>query len=135
MRPHVELVDEKDLLWHVAELPHGVGEARQRNLSYDEENGAASLSVECLSDWHRPAGLHAAQTEWFVLDGSITIGERTLGKGGYWCAPRGVPTPRIEAAAGTRILLFREYADWGFTPAPEDKIGRASCRERGCHRV
>ncbi len=35
MRPHVELVDEQDLLWHVAELPHGNGEARQRNLCYD----------------------------------------------------------------------------------------------------
>ena len=46
MRPHVELIDQKDLVWHLAELPHGEGEARQRNLSYDEENGAASLQVE-----------------------------------------------------------------------------------------
>ena len=46
MRPHVELVDEKDLLWHVAELPGAKGEARQRNLCYDEQNGAASLVVE-----------------------------------------------------------------------------------------
>lgn len=116
MRPHVEFVDEKDLLWHTAELPHGEGEAQQRNLSYDEENGAASLSVKFTSDWHRGPGLHAAQTEWFVVGGEITIGDRTLSAGGYWCAPRGVATPSVSARAGTRILLFREYADWSFTP-------------------
>ena len=62
MRPHVELIDEKDLLWHPAEMPHGEGEARQRNLCYDEENGAASLLVEFVTDWSRGARLHTAQT-------------------------------------------------------------------------
>ena len=117
MRPHVELVDEKDLIWHPAELPHGSGEARQRNLCYDEENGAASLLVEFVTDWHRGAGLHAAQTEWYVLEGRVTVGEKALGEGGYWVAPCGVSTPAMSAAAGTRILLFREYADWAFAPA------------------
>jgi quercetin dioxygenase-like cupin family protein len=120
MRPHVELIDEKDLLWHPAELPHGSGEARQRNLCYDEENGAASLLVQFDTDWQRGPGLHDAQTEWYVLEGSIEIGDETLGEGGYWCAPQGVKTPDIRAAAGTRILLFREYADWRFTPAAAD---------------
>ena len=120
MRPHVELVDEQDLLWHVAELPHGNGEARQRNLCYDEENGAASLSIEFLTDWSRAAGQHAAQTEWFILSGEVKLGDTILREGGYWCAPRGVPAPRIEVKAGTRVLLFREYADWGFTPADQD---------------
>ncbi|MEM7279516.1 MAG: DUF4437 domain-containing protein [Pseudomonadota bacterium] len=117
MRPHVELVDEKDLLWHSAEFPHAQGDARQRNLSYDEENGAASLAVEFLSDWHRGAGQHAAQTEWYVLQGTVQIGEETLNKGGYWCAPKGIATPAINVTAGTHVLLFREYADWSFTPS------------------
>ena len=116
MRPHVELVDEKDLVWHMAELPHGVGGARQRNLSYDEENGAASTLVEFQSDWHRAAGLHAAQTEWYVLEGEIQIGEHALGEGGYWCAPKDVTTPAVSAKAGTKILLFREYGNWEFEP-------------------
>ena len=123
MRPHVELVDEVDLLWHVAELPHADGDARQRNLCYDEENGAASLKVEFLTDWQRTAGLHTAQTEWFVLEGEIQIGETRLGKGGYWCAPKGAWTPGTKAAKGTQILLFREYSDWGFTPTGRDGAG------------
>ena len=122
MRPHVELVDEKDLIWHMAELPHGNGEAYQRNLNYDEEDGAASLLVEFRTDWQRGPGLHAAQTEWFVLEGRIKIGDHELGEGGYWVAPRGVSTPAVSADAGTRILLFREYADWAFTPAADDAV-------------
>jgi len=114
VRPHVELIDERDLLWHPAELPGGTGEARQRNLSYDEENGAASLKVGFCSDWFRAGGLHAAQTEWFVLSGEVRIGGHVLGEGGYWCAPRGVRCPAIRVAAGTEVLIFREYADWRF---------------------
>ena len=117
MRPHVELIDENDLLWHIAELPHGSGEARQRNLCYDEENGAASLSLEFVTDWQRGAGQHAAQTEWYVLEGRITVGSIELGKGGYLCAPRGTSVPPMTADAGTRVLMFREYANWEFTPA------------------
>jgi quercetin dioxygenase-like cupin family protein len=116
MRPHVELIDERDLLWHVAELPHSEGEARQQNLSYDEEDGSASLRVNFATDWRRGPGLHAAQTEWFVLEGRVQFGDHTLHKGGYWCAPKGVASPEIRASAGTRILLFREFGDWGFTP-------------------
>ena len=118
MRPHVELIDEHDLLWHPAELPNAEGEAWQRNLSYDEEDGSASLKVRFATDWQREAGLHAAQTEWYVLSGEVTVGDQRLTDGGYWCAPRGAWTPRISASKGTEILLFREYADWTFTPMP-----------------
>ena len=125
MRPHVELIDQKDLVWHVAEFSHAEGEARQRNLSYDEEDGSASLKVEFLSDWSRPSGLHAAVTEWFVLDGEVTLGDQTLVAGDYWCAPKGICTPAISVKAGTNILLFREYGDWAFTPADSDDRARA----------
>lgn len=120
MRPHVEFIHQDDLLWHVAELPHGVGDARQKNLCYDEEVGSASLRVDFFSDWSRPAGLHSCQTEWYVLKGEVTIGDEVLKDGGYWCAPKGVCTPPVSAKAGTEILLFREYGDWQFTPSEQD---------------
>jgi hypothetical protein len=116
MRPHVELVDERDLIWHIAEFAHATGTAEQRNLSYDEEDGSASLKVRFTSDWSRPAGTHAAETEWLVLSGQVTIGDTVLGEGGYWHAPIGVWTPAIEVTAGTEVLLFREFGDWAFEP-------------------
>jgi len=117
MRPHVEFVHEKDLIWHAAEFSHAQGDAQQKNLSYDEEDGSASLRVNFTTDWTRPAGVHDAMTEWYVLKGEVKLGEQTLGESDYWCAPKGVLTPALQVKAGTEILLFREYGSWGFTPA------------------
>ncbi len=120
MRPHVEFVHEDDLIWHMAELPLGKGEAVQKNLSYDEEDGSASLRVNFKTDWSRVSGLHAAMTEWYVLKGEVRLGDIKLTEGGYFCAPKGILTPAIEVDAGTEILLFREYGNWEFTPASAD---------------
>ncbi len=130
MRPHVEFVHEKDLIWHMAELPHGVGEAQQKNLSYDEEDGSASMRVDFTSNWSRVQGIHNAMTEWYVLKGEVRLGdEHVLGEGGYFCAPKGVLTPAIEVNAGTEILLFREYGDWQFTPADADSPDKPELNE------
>ncbi|MFC9971118.1 DUF4437 domain-containing protein [Spirillospora sp. NPDC127200] len=123
MRPHVEIIDERDLIWHPAEFRHATGAAEQRNLSYDEEDGSASLKVRFTSGWSRPAGVHRAETEWYVLSGRVTVGDTVLGEGGYWMAPIGAWTPPVSAAEGTEILLFREYGDWGFDPADGDREG------------
>jgi hypothetical protein len=114
MRPHVELIHEGDYVWHPAELPHGEGEAVQRNLSVDEEDGSASTRVNFPSDWSRPDGYHVADTEWYVLDGEIGIGDRVLGRGAYVHAPKGRVMPAVRAAEGTRILLYREFGGWEF---------------------
>jgi hypothetical protein len=126
MRPHVELVDERDLIWHIAEFAHATGTAEQRNLSYDEEDGSASLKVRFTSDWSRPAGVHVAETEWLILSGEVTIGDTVLGPEGYWHAPIGVWTPPLRVKAGTEVLLFREFGDWQFEPR-EDSL--SSVRE------
>lgn len=116
MRPHVELIDANDLIWHVAEFPHATGEARQQHLAYDEEDGSLSAKVRFDTDWTRPAGVHDAETEWFVLSGEVRLGDEVLRDGGYWMAPTGVHTPELSVTAGTEILFFREYGDWAFHP-------------------
>ena len=121
MRPHVELIQEKDLVWHEAELPKGNGGARQRNLSYDEEIGSASTRVVFDRAWSRPAGYHHADVEWFIQQGQVKLGDRLLGKGGYFRAPAGLRVPEVHVAPGTEILIFREYGDWGFSPSKKDR--------------
>ncbi|MEU4317837.1 DUF4437 domain-containing protein [Nocardia fluminea] len=121
MRPHVELIDDRDLITHHAEFPHATGTAEQRHLSYDEEDGSASLKVAFTSDWSRPAGVHVAETEWFVLSGQVVIGDTVLGPSGFWMAPTGVLTPALTVTAGTEILLFRERGNWHFEPADADR--------------
>ncbi len=121
MRPHVELIDEKDLIWHPAEFEHAIGSAKQRNLCYDEEDGSVSAKVLFTSDWSRPAGVHNALTEWYILDGEVKIGDEVLVKDDYWCTPRGVVAPPLQVKEGTEILLFREYGDWQFEVTDTDK--------------
>ena len=121
MRPHVEIIDERDYIWHLGEFVHADGMARQRNLAYDEEDGSLSAKVMFDTAWHRPAGVHHAETEWYLLSGEMTLGDVTLGPGGYWMAPKGVLTPEISVKPGTEILFFREYGDWGFDLADADR--------------
>jgi len=121
MRPHVELIDEKDLIWHPAELVGAIGSAVQRNLAYDEEDGSVSAKIRFESDWSRPAGVHVAQTEWYVLEGEVRLGEDVLGPGDYWMTPAGVVAPALQVKAGTEILYFREYGDWHFEATDKNK--------------
>ncbi len=116
MRPHVELIQEDDYVWHGAELPGGEGRASERRLSVDEEDGSSSLRVDFHTDWGRGPGIHHANTEYYVLEGEIDYGGRTIGKGGYVYAPKGVPNDYLRIAEGTKILHYREYGDAGFDP-------------------
>ncbi|MEV4752788.1 DUF4437 domain-containing protein [Streptosporangium sp. NPDC049248] len=116
MRPHVEMIHEDDYIWHAAELPGGEGRASERRLSADEEDGSGSLRLDFHTDWGRGPGIHHANTEYYVLDGSMTYGGRRIGKGGYLYLPKGVPADAVTFAEGTRILHYREYGDAGFDP-------------------
>jgi hypothetical protein len=116
VRPHVELIQEDDYVWHGAELVGGEGRASERRLSVDEEDGSSSLRIDFHTDWGRGPGIHHANTEYYVLEGSMTYGGRRIGKGGYVYAPKGVPADAITFAEGTRILHYREYGDAGFDP-------------------
>ena len=120
MRPHVEFVHEDDLVPHAAEFPAAEGGAWQKHLSYDEETGAASLRVHLDPGWRRPAGAHAAITEWFVLSGTIALEGREHAAGTYWRAGIGTPVPAIASTGGAELLVYREAGDWGFTPGGGD---------------
>lgn len=116
MRPHVEVIHEDDYVWHIAELPRGEGRASERRLSVDEEDGSSSLSLRFETDWGRGPGIHHANTEYYVLDGEMTYGDTTIGKGAYLYVPKGVPADSLRFAEGTRLLHYREYGDAGFDP-------------------
>ncbi|MDL4813238.1 DUF4437 domain-containing protein [Actinomadura opuntiae] len=124
MRPHVELIQEGDYIWHAAELAGGEGRASERRLSVDEEDGSCSLRVDFHTDWGRGPGIHHANTEYHVLEGSMTYNGRRIGKGGYVYAPKGVPTEAITFSEGTRILHYREYGDAGFDPVESTRAPR-----------
>jgi hypothetical protein len=124
MRPHVEMIQESDYVWHVAEMPQGEGKAQQRNLSVDEEDGSSSLRVNFKSKWGRGPGVHHGDTEYYVLSGEMQLGDQKIGKGGYLHAPKGVPMDSLVFTEGSEILHWREYGDAGFDRTDNAKVGR-----------
>ena len=121
MRPHVELIQQSDLCLHKGELHRGEGRLSQRNLSYDEETGAASTRLHFETAWHRAGGYHEADTEWYILSGKVKLGDQLLGPHAYFRAPAGLRIPAISVEAGSEVLLFREYGGWGFSVSNQDR--------------
>ncbi|MEU4562826.1 DUF4437 domain-containing protein [Actinoplanes sp. NPDC023936] len=116
MRAHVELIHSDDYIFHAGELPYGEGAILERRLSTDEEDGSSSLSLHATSDWGRGAGVVHADTEFYVVEGSLTYGGQELGPGGYVQVPKGNAMDWIKIREGSRILHWREYGDCGFDP-------------------
>lgn len=107
-RPHVECVDIKDMPWTPANLPKSTGSARQRVLSMDWDTKAASLYIQLDPGWNRPKGYNHADTEYFVLEGELAIGEYRLYSGCYFRAPRYMAVGPFESSQGALLLYFRE---------------------------
>ncbi|MEV6342809.1 DUF4437 domain-containing protein [Actinoplanes sp. NPDC051851] len=130
MRAHVELIHEDDYIFHAGELPYGEGKILERRLSTDEEDGSSSLSLHATADWGRSAGIPHADTEFYVVEGSLIYGGQELGPGGYVQVPKGAPMDWIKVREGSRILHWREYGDAGFDPLVSvketDAEGRAT---------
>ncbi|MFD3549600.1 hypothetical protein ACFWUW_29110 [Streptomyces sp. NPDC058655] len=74
---------ERDLIWHTGESEHGDGSAQERNLSYDEEGGFASLKVRFTTDWSSAGRRPPADAEWYVLPCQVTVGGTVLGPQGF----------------------------------------------------
>jgi hypothetical protein len=126
VRAHVELIHEDDYIFHGGELPYGEGRILERRLSTDEEDGSSSLSLHATSDWGRGAGIAHADTEFYVVEGSLQYGGRELGPGGYIQVPKGHAMDWIKIREGSRILHWREYGDCGFDPLTTVKETDAS---------
>ena len=135
MRPHVELIQEDDYVWHGAELPGGEGRASERRLSVDEEDGSSSLRVDFHTDWGRGPGIHHANTEYYVARGRDRL-RRPEDRQGRLClrahracrwttsrpprAPRSCTTASTATPASTRSTRWPVRTRWA--DAREDVI-------------
>lgn len=116
MKSHIELVTASDLMVHIARLPGAAGVATERRMSTDEETGGATTLLEFSAPWTQDRGYFAADTEWFVISGSLTLGDRVVPAGGYYRAPRGLVISPLAVDAGTIAISFRD-GPAGFVPS------------------
>lgn len=107
-RPHVECVDIRDLPWGPANLVNSNAKARQKVLSIDWNTRAASLYMQLEPGWTRAKGYHHADTEIYVIDGELTVGDHRLYAGCYYRVPKYKAVGPFESQRGATVLYFRE---------------------------
>ena len=104
-RPHIEPYVELDTGFKSFGLP-GFEGCDFKTLSLDPDNGACSLKVRFNNGFRRKPGLSYSDMELFVLGGTLTLGNETIGEGHYLFVPAGMALPALSSDDGCEALLF-----------------------------
>ena len=108
-RPHIEFIQSQNIQWKI--LPESTARAgsKYKILSRDSVTGAVSVII------NYPSGFEISKQhyldnveEFFVLDGSISIGEITFKKHSYAFLPKGFPRKNFFSKSGAVVLTFFE---------------------------
>jgi hypothetical protein len=108
-RPHLEFVQTQQLAWTTG-LPGQPGIGARKPLSRDPDSGAVTALHRYPPGWRAALGAFASAEEVYVLDGSVTLGGRRLGAGGYAFLPAGVARDGDGSEAGAVALVFHDAA-------------------------
>ncbi|MCB1624154.1 MAG: DUF4437 domain-containing protein [Pseudomonadales bacterium] len=106
MRPHSEFLQSQWLPWQSG-LPGGERPAvAARTLSRDPDNGACSLIVRYSRAFVDTPHALDVDEEFFVLSGSLQIGDVTYGVHHYAHLPRYFPRGVMSSPQGAEVLTF-----------------------------
>lgn len=102
-RPHIEFVQCQNVDWQAE--PDGT---EVKRLNVDPVDGEETLLVRYPPGFsRRDNGALDRAEEYFLLDGGLTIGERTIGFHGYGFMPRGAESGDRTSQHGATLLVFR----------------------------
>ncbi|HXN21766.1 MAG TPA: DUF4437 domain-containing protein [Candidatus Dormibacteraeota bacterium] len=82
----------------------GIRDAEIKLLSVDETTQARSQIKRLPPGWSRPTGYHKTNTEIFVLDGDLAIGDKKMGKYSYAHYPAGYAHGPVHTDYGATFL-------------------------------
>ena len=124
-RGHVEIVNERD--FEPVPLERGwPSGAEARILSLDSETGALTAVVELAPGFRRGAGHLTADSDLYVLEGTLRVGGETLGRGAYQYRPPGATQEPWACDDGARVYLASRSGAPEFVPgaggAPDGAI-------------
>ncbi|MDP6415647.1 MAG: DUF4437 domain-containing protein, partial [Gammaproteobacteria bacterium] len=89
-RPHIEPYVELNDGYKVFSFPGFPEGSYYKVLSLDEDTGACSLKMKFNAGYYRQPGMSYSDSEMFILEGRVMIGNQTYGRGHYWFIPAGV---------------------------------------------
>ncbi|MDI9347688.1 MAG: DUF4437 domain-containing protein [Methylacidiphilales bacterium] len=105
-RPHIEPFCDRDIPFRNMTLA-GFGRGlKYKTLSLDPETGACSLTVMMPGGYRQPPGLSYSELEIMVVEGSMVVGGRTVGRGHYFFVPAGYAMPAISTQSGCLLLYM-----------------------------
>ena len=108
-RPFIEFMQVQRLPWTgEAALGPGVRDgARIRLLSVDPSDGGCSLMIQYPPGWRRDRSeVLTADEEFFVVSGTLTIGDQVYGRYGYGHLPAGHHRHGMSSSEGAVVLTF-----------------------------
>lgn len=110
-RPWIEFIYAQCLPWSRGLAGGARDDVEAKVLSRDPDQGDCSLIVRYPAGWSRKAAeALAAEEEFYVLDGEITIGDRTYSRDTYACLPPGYVRPQAHTKTGCVALTFFDRA-------------------------
>lgn len=108
-RPFIEFLHEQTLPWDRGLYGGARPDVGVKMLSLDEESGASTALLRYPLGWRRDEPEHLlADEEFFVLSGSLTIGQQTYRELSYAFLPSGFTRERAESSDGALVLAFFE---------------------------
>jgi len=115
-RGFVGFLQQEALPWRPFDLWSMPSGPQAKILSQDTRSGALSLLVYYPPRWEdQERGYHQANEEIFILEGDLTIGERTLTRRNYVYIPSGVLHGHQKTKDGCLALHFYDRKP-GFVP-------------------
>lgn len=121
-RGHVEILHEADVPYAALAAEGWPIGAELKRLSHDPETGALTGLLRLPPGYRRPRGHHTTQTELFVIDGSVRVGDAVREWGYYEFSPAETTHEPWTSDGGATVVLFtRGRPD--FVPAPDRGAG------------
>jgi len=105
-RPHIEPFCDRDVHFKDMTLPGFARGFSYKMLSFDNETGACSMTVQYAGGYKQTPGFSWSEYEMIVIEGEMTVGTETWRKGHYAFVPAGYAMPAISSDQGCLVLMM-----------------------------
>ncbi len=119
-RPHIEPYCELNEDFKRFDLPGFPGDSEYKVLSLDRDTGACSLKMRFHAGYRRPPGLSYSDTEYFILNGTMKIGDQIYGPGQYIFLPAGMAMGAVSVEQGCEALVYYNESEPSFEESDEN---------------
>ena len=118
-RPHIEPFCDRDVSFKNMSLSgfgHGM---HYKMLSFDGDTGACTMTVQLDAGYAQTPGFSWSEWEMMVIEGELSLGDRTVRKGHYFYVPAGYAMPAISTEGGALVLMMYNTGEPSLVEATE----------------